>query len=48
MVERVNKEVKRRSKVVGAFPNDESLMRLMGALLIDYNENWSQDKVTAK
>lgn len=40
MVERLNKEVKRRSKVVGAFPNDESLMRLVVAVLIDQNENW--------
>jgi transposase-like protein len=28
MVERLNKEVKRRAEVVGAFPSDESLMRL--------------------
>lgn len=40
VVERLNKEVKRRSKVVGAFPNDESLMRLVVAVLIDQNENW--------
>jgi transposase-like protein len=29
-----------RRKVVGAFPNDESLMRLVVAVLIDQNENW--------
>lgn len=40
IVERLNKEVKRRSKVVGAFPNDESLMRFVVAVLIDQNENW--------
>jgi len=39
-VERINKELKRRSRVVGAFPNDQSLMRLAGCLLININEEW--------
>ena len=39
-VERVNKELKRRTRVVGAFPNDESLLRLVVSLLIDINEEW--------
>ncbi|MDD1726509.1 MAG: transposase, partial [Methanothrix sp.] len=30
----------RRSRVVGAFPNDESLLRLGGAILMDINEEW--------
>jgi len=29
MMERINKEIKRRSKVVGAFPNEESVLRLI-------------------
>ena len=37
-IERLNKELKRRSKVIGVFPNDESLMRLMGAVLLERNE----------
>ena len=37
-IERLNKELKRRSKVIGVFPNEDSLMRLMGAVLIDRNE----------
>lgn len=40
MVERTNKELKRRSKVVGAFPNQESVLRLAVSILIDINEDW--------
>ena len=40
MMERVNKELKRRTKVVGAFPNEESLLRLAGSILMDINEEW--------
>ncbi len=38
MVERVNAEIKRRTKVVGAFPGRESLLRLVGSILMDTNE----------
>ena len=37
-IERLNKELKRRSKVIGIFPNEESLIRLMGAVLMERNE----------
>ena len=40
LLERVNKELKRRSKKIGAFPNDASLLRLAGTILIDINEVW--------
>jgi len=40
MVERVNAEIKRRTKVVGAFPSCESLLRLVGSILMDTNEEW--------
>jgi transposase-like protein len=40
MVERVNSELKRRTKVVGVFPNEESLLRLVGSILMDINEEW--------
>ncbi len=43
MVERVNAEIKRRTKVVAAFPSGESLLRLIGSILIDMNENWIAD-----
>ena len=37
-LERLNKELKRRSKVIGVFPNEASLLRLMGSVLIELNE----------
>jgi transposase-like protein len=40
MMERTNKEIKRRTKVVGAFPNQESVLRLVVSILIDINEDW--------
>jgi len=43
-LERINKELKRRSRVVGAFPNDRSLLRLAVAILMDVNEEWLTGK----
>ena len=39
-LERINKELKRRSRVVGAFPNDGALLRLGVTILMDINEEW--------
>ena len=39
-IERLNQEVRRREKVVRIFPNEESAIRLIGAILIDINEDW--------
>mgnify|MGYP000943814093 FL=1 len=43
-LERINKELKRRSRVVGAFPSDESFMRRGVSILIDINEEWMTTK----
>ena len=40
MVERVNGELKRRTKGVAVFPSWESLLRLAGSILMDINEEW--------
>jgi transposase-like protein len=39
-LERVNKEIGRRSDVVGIYPNDRSLIRLAGMLLLEQNDEW--------
>ena len=43
-IERLNKELKRRSKVIGIFPNEESLIRLIGAVLMERNEKIGSQK----
>jgi putative transposase len=43
-LERINKELKRRTRVVGAFPSEQSFMRLGVSILIDINEEWMTAK----
>ena len=43
-IERLNKELKRRSKAIGIFPNEESLIRLMGSVLIEFNDGLAARK----
>ena len=37
-IERINRELKRRSNAIGVFPNGESVVRLMGTVLIEHHE----------
>jgi transposase-like protein len=39
-IERLNAEIKRRTKKIGAFPSDDSAIRLAGSIMMDINEEY--------
>ena len=43
-LERINKEIRRRTRVVGVFPNEASCLRLISALLMEISEDWQIGK----
>lgn len=43
-LERLNKEIKRRARLVGIFPNEAAVMRLIGMVLADTKDEWITDE----
>jgi putative transposase len=43
-LERLNKEIKRRTNVVGIFPNDAAIVRLVGSQLLEQQEEWQLER----
>lgn len=44
MLERLNEELKRRTRAAGLFPNDSSLLRLVSAVLMEVSEDWETNR----
>ena len=43
-IERLNREIKRRTDAVGVFPDVDSILRLVGTLLLQQNRQWQHEK----
>ena len=44
-IKRLNEEIRRRESVIRIFPNEYSVIRLLGSLLMEYNEKWITEKI---
>ncbi len=45
LLERLSREIKRRTRVAGLFPNEASLLRLASAVLMEISEDWETSKL---
>jgi len=45
MLERLNKEIKRRTRVATLFPNEQSLLRLVSAILMEVSDEWETGRI---
>jgi putative transposase len=45
LLERINKEVKRRTRVATLFPNEAALLRLVSAVLMEITEEWETEQI---
>ena len=45
LLERLNKEIKRRTRVATLFPNEAALLRLVSAVLMEISEEWETEKI---